>query len=543
MFVLVQKLKSLKQALKSWNKDIFGDMHKKVDMALKEVDHIQTRLMEDGWSDSLDAQEKNAQVDIQQALLYEEEFWREKSRLNWHSSGDRNTAYFHKVTRIRQASKQMNMLRQGDLILDNSTDIENHVVDYYSALLASSNTSVQNDLIKKSIPLLVSDMDNAMLTNLPTLEEVWSTVFSLNGQGAPGPDGFGGCFFQTYWDIVGPNVFAAVTQFFVHSWLLPNFNSNIVALIPKFPGADQIDCYRPIALTNFKFKVITKILADRLAVIAPKIISVNQRGFIKGRHISDCMCITSEAINLPDKKSFGGNIALKIDIHKAFDTIDWGFLLEVLCAFGFNSTFCQWINIILHSARLSFSVNGNAVGHFACKRGVRQGDPLSPLLFCIAEDVLSRAITCLAQNNQLSCMSGPQGCQTPTHVFYADDIMIFCRSSKQNLLNLMNLFRAYGEASGQLISADKCRFYTGTSQSRRLGLLADILGFHSGQLPFTYLGVPIFRGRPRKSHLQPIADRIKAKLASWKGSLLSIMGRVQLVKSIIHGMLIYSFHI
>lgn len=179
-------------------------------------------------------------------------------------------------------------------------------------------------------------------------------------------------------------MFNSVLQFFTSGWILPNLNSNLVTLIPKFPGAEKIEDYRPIALANFQFKVITKVIADRLAKVAPKIISEQQRGFIKGRDIADCICITSEAINMLDYKTFGGNIALKFDSKKAFDTIDWSFLLKVLSAFGFNSTFCKWIGVILHSAMLSIVVNGHPTGFFSCKRGVRQGDPLSPLLFCIA---------------------------------------------------------------------------------------------------------------------------------------------------------------
>ena len=116
-------------------------------------------------------------------------------------------------------------------------------------------------------------------------------------------------------------------NFFRQGWLLPNLNSNLVVLIPKVAGAERLDQYRPIALANFQFKIITKVIADRLAVVAPKIISQHQRGFIKGRNISDCICTTSEAINLLKNRSFGGQIALKIDIKKAFDTIDWKFLI------------------------------------------------------------------------------------------------------------------------------------------------------------------------------------------------------------------------
>lgn len=120
-----------------------------------------------------------------------------------------------------------------------------------------------------------------------------------------------------------------VTQFFEQGWILPNINSNNIVLIPKSENADTIGQFRPISFANFQFKIITKVMADRLARVAPKIISANQRGFISGRSITDCICVASEAVNLLAKRSFGGNIALKIDIRKAFDTLEWNFLIKV----------------------------------------------------------------------------------------------------------------------------------------------------------------------------------------------------------------------
>jgi hypothetical protein len=101
----------------------------------------------------------------------------------------------------------------------------------------------------------------------------------------------------------------------------------------------------------------------------PSIISEEQKGFIHGRDIRDCLCIASEATNFLHNKSFGGNLALKIDIAKAFDTLDWRFLLTVLRSFGFNDVFCNWIHVILKSAFLSVSINGKSHGYFNCSRG------------------------------------------------------------------------------------------------------------------------------------------------------------------------------
>ncbi|CAJ2636364.1 unnamed protein product [Trifolium pratense] len=235
-------------------------------------------------------------------------------------------------------------------------------------------------------------------------------------------------------------------------------------------------------------------------------------------------------------------MAMKIDIKKSFDTLDWSFLLKVLQAFGFNHKFCSWISTILHSAKLSLLVNGKIVGFFGCSRGVRQGDPLSPLLFCIAEEVLSRHFSLLVDDNKLSCITSGRTI-LPSHSIFADDLMIFCKATKKNARNIHDLLEEYGANSGQRVSPHKSKLYAGSISSTGLNTLSNTLGFSLGSLPFDYLEVPIFKGKPKKNHLQALADRVKSKLASWKGHSLSMMGRVQLVNSVIHGMLTYSFKV
>ncbi|MCH82462.1 RNA-directed DNA polymerase (Reverse transcriptase), partial [Trifolium medium] len=152
--------------------------------------------------------------------------------------------------------------------------------------------------------------------------------------------------------------------------------------------------------------------------------------------------------NLLHNKSFGGNLTLKIDITKAFDTLDWNFLLKVLKTFGFNEVFCNWIHVILHSAYLSVSINGKSHGYFSCTIGVRQGDPLSPLLFCLAEDVLSRSITKLVTWDNINLIKGTRNCKIPSHSFYADDLLVFCKGNLSGLKALKELFDSYAMESG-----------------------------------------------------------------------------------------------
>ncbi|XP_019455110.1 PREDICTED: uncharacterized protein LOC109356233 [Lupinus angustifolius] len=439
MYVLSNKLKGLKTIFKSRNKEVFDNIHLRVKNALTSFELIQQKLSAEGQTDLLLAQEEQAQKDLLVASNSEEEFWKEKSRLNWKISDDRNTSYFHNISKIRFATKSMSMLRKEDTTLLDQHAIEEHVLDYFTNLYASKNETLPSSLISQVIPQLVFDDGNIMLSSIPLNEEIISVVFAMNGEGAPGPDG--------------------------------------------------------------------------LALIAPKIISNQQRSFIKDRHIQDCICIASEAINLLDHKTFGGNLALKLDIKKAFDTIDWRFLLDTLKAFGFSNSFINWVGVILNSAKLSISVNGHLVGFFSCKIGVRQGDPLSPLLFCLAEDVISRGLTKLLESGKISSISGPR-IITPSHVLYADDILIFCRGIKRELSAIKDLFIDYAKISGQCLNLSKCKFYSTQANAKKITNLTNWLGFGAGQLPFNYLGVPLFKGKPKSIHLQPIADRIVNKLAN-----------------------------
>lgn len=125
---------------------------------------------------------------------------------------------------------------------------------------------------------------------------------------------------------------------------------------------------------------------------------------------------------------------------KAFDTLDWSFIIKVFNKFGFCNTFCDWINIILHSAKLSISLNGSLRGYFSCKRSVRQGDPLSPLLFCIVEEVLSRGISKLVEQGQLELINGCIAMKVPSHSIYADEVVIFCKAKFSNIDSLLELF-------------------------------------------------------------------------------------------------------
>ncbi|GAU46447.1 hypothetical protein TSUD_402140 [Trifolium subterraneum] len=427
MFILTKKLKRLKEALKVWNKNSFGNVHDHVKQAETRLQIIQDKMDSSGHTNTLMNMENQAKIDLDTTLNLQVMFWQEKSMINWHLEGDRNTSFFHRVTKIRNKTKILSSLRIGEIIITDPQVIASHVVDHFKSIFCINPSLQANNLINDVILSLLDEDVNHMLTLMPSDLEIHEAVFSMNKNSAPGPDGFGAFFFQSYWEIIKHDVSMAVMEFFSSGYLMPNMNANTLVLIPKSPDADTIDKYRPIAMTNFKFKIISKIIADRLARFMPNIVSKQQRGFIH--------------------------------------------------------------------ANLSLSINGQHHGYFKCSRGVRQGDPLSPLLFCLAEDVLSRGISKLVVDGKVDLIKGARGSHVSSHIFYVDDIMIFCKGKISSLQALRDLFSTYAQASGQSISAEKSTIYVGSIPPPRLAQLVNYLGFKVGTLPFTYLGVPIFKGR------------------------------------------------
>jgi len=218
-------------------------------------------------------EEKEAHKILDEMLSRQECFWQEKAKLNWHLHGDRNTKYFHRIAKIKTSTKTITSLIDGEQVITNQSHISEHIVDYYKNLFCTNFVLEEQLLAEEVIPNLITDEINNLMTMLPSHQEIKSAVFALNKESAPGPDWFGAFFYQTYWDIIKEDVVKAVLEFFTTSMILPRFNSNIIALLPKIPHASSIDQYRPIAMANFKFKIISKVIAGRLAPIMPTIIS------------------------------------------------------------------------------------------------------------------------------------------------------------------------------------------------------------------------------------------------------------------------------
>lgn len=290
-------------------------------------------------------------------------------------------------------------------------------------------------------------------------------------------------------------------------------NLSLVMLIPKTANSIRITDFHPIVMGNFSYKIFTKIIDLCLGHFIGNTFSPSQYGFILGRKIHTCIAIASKTINSL-RMGTKDSMAIKVDITKAFDTVSWEFLSQVLSCMGFSVRFCNMVTGILSSARLSILINDSPNGYFSYSRGVCQGDPLSPPpLFCLAEEALIKWLDFAIDSRNITVHK-----KLPCHVIYADDIMIFLEASRSNGRHIKQLLKNYGNISSQRFSPPKSSIYFAPTT---LAIIRDyILGYTSisqGSPPFNYLGVPIFRGTPKVKHVAPIADSILTIFARWRG--------------------------
>jgi hypothetical protein len=216
------------------------------------------------------------------------------------------------------------------------------------------------------------------------MEEIEGIVKHMKSDKAPGPDGFNGLFFKD--DLV-----TLCNDFHFGKVSLQSINGSYITLIPKKNNPETVNDFRPISLTNTCLKFLTKLVANRMQNIITSTIHENQYGFIKERTIQDCLAWAFEFL-FQCQKSKRKVVIFKIDFEKAFDTLDHEAIIQVMRAKGFPEKFLCWVREILTSGSSSILLNGVPGKPFMCKRGVRQGDPLSPLLFVEGADLLQSLV-------------------------------------------------------------------------------------------------------------------------------------------------------
>ncbi|CAN1221254.1 Transposon TX1 uncharacterized 149 kDa protein [Linum grandiflorum] len=321
---------------------------------------------------------QSLEQELENELRLEDAFWKRKVRNQWLLQGDRNTKYYHRIANFNKNKMHIDKLIDSNGSSWFSEDYKQRIaIGYFQELFTSDHPPGFFPFhLYPSYSKSVSTADNALLIRTVYVREIKEVVFSLGPNQAPGSDGFSGSFFRHYWDLIHCDLCNAVRNFFVSGKLLHNINHTIISLIPKVKNPISMIQLRPISLCQFLYKIIAKILANRLSKIIPSLIGGHKTGFVRERRITDKIIIAHEIMHFLKRKNRGLShyMALKLEMEKAYDRIEWSFHFETIRRLGFHSSFISWIRACITAVSYSVNFNGRRVGFFKPSRGLRQGD-------------------------------------------------------------------------------------------------------------------------------------------------------------------------
>ncbi|GAU20017.1 hypothetical protein TSUD_273520 [Trifolium subterraneum] len=372
----------------------------------------------------------------------------QQSRLLWLEEGDANSNYFHSVLASRRRRNTISSLQADGVTLEGVDPIHQAVFMHFASHFKARNVvrpGVDNLQFKQQ-----SWPDSGSLTRPFSVEEVKAAVWDCDSFKSPGPDGVN------------------------------------LALIPKVDSPQSLNDFRPISLVGSIYKILAKVLANRLRLVIGSVISESQTAFVKDRQILDGILIANEVVD-EARKTKKELILFKVDFEKAYDSVDWDYLDAVMVRMSFPTLWRKWIKECVCTATASVLVNGSPTDTFPLERGLRQGDPLSPFLFLLAAEGLNVLMKALVENNLFTGYS--VGVNIPESWLNEAALALHCNVEK---------------------------------------------------IPFLYLGLSIGGDPRRLSFWEPVLTRIKNRLSGWKSRFLSFGGRLILLKSVLTSLSVYA---
>ncbi|GKB45483.1 putative RNA-directed DNA polymerase, eukaryota, reverse transcriptase zinc-binding domain protein [Tanacetum coccineum] len=412
----------------------------------------------------------------------------QKARVKWDVEGDENSKFFHGIINSKRNTQRIHGIMHEGVWITDPNEIKSAFLNFFKEKFSCHDSLV-------SFPTMtavkrLTDKEVAYLDSMVSLEEIKKAVWDWGSQKAPGSDGFSFMFIKKFWDLLHLDIQNFVVSFFSKGSFPPGVNSSFFTLIPKVSNPLYIKDYRPISLIGFQYKIVAKILANRLSKVIDSIVSPEQSAFIVGRQILDGPLILSKVIDWYKKRK-KKMLLFKVDFEKAFDSVSWRYLDHVMDNLGFSSKWRRWIKSGLMSYRASILVNGSPTSEFSLKRGLRKGDPLLPFFFIIIMEGLNIALKDgLSSNMFLGVKVGSPGICL-SHLFYADDVIIFSEWNQQHMDNIIRILNIFYLPLGLRTNINKSNLYgIGVSNSEVESMAAGS-GCSPSYLPFSYLGLPI----------------------------------------------------
>ena len=420
-------------------------------------------------------------------------------------------------------------------------------INYFEHLYTSTPALATNlDDVFQGYTSKITAAINVDLTRPVTEQEIEDSAFAVGPTRAPGPDGFSGDFYQQYWQDIKGSVIAEVNRFFEENFLDERHNHTNLCLIPKVAAPLTMGDFRPIALCNVSYKIISKILVNRLKRHLGGVITDNQAAFVPGRMITDNIIMAHEVYYAlkARKRQATSYMAIKTDITKAYDRLEWAFLEETMRRMGFEEQWISWIMKCVTSVSYSILINGTSQGHFKPGRGIRQGDPLSPYLFILCAEVLSHMMHQAEATQQLKgikiCSRGP----ALSHLLFADDSLFFTLANQRSAKAIQSILKRYEEVSGQAVNLRKSAITFGRlvrPDTKRQ--MRHLLGIHNEGGGGKYLGLPEQFDKKKSELFRYIVEKVKEKTQGWSKKYLSQGGKEVLLKAVALAMPVYSMNV
>ena len=531
---LHSKLISTGRALRKWNSCMVGDLRLRAAVSSELIFMLDQAM--DKRMLSADERQFRAMLKVNclGIAALQRSMWRQRSRITQVREGHASTRFFQAKATARRRKSFIHRLMVDGVPVTSQVGKEQAMFDFFSQLLGRRRvrTSTLN-LQNIELPAVeLSELERPILE-----DEVKAVLFDLDPSKAPGPDGYSALFFQSCWDTIKFDIMAAIREIEnLNARKLHLLNSATIVLLPKNPEASTPRDFRPISLINFISKLFMKILASRLRCRMNDLVQPCQSAFIKGRTIHDNFKYV-HCLAKMFKQSKTPAVMLKLDIEKAFDSVSWEFLLQVLEAKGFGTKFRDWISVMLSTATSKVLVNGALTDSIYHQQGLRQGDPMSPLLFVIVMDCLAALINAAVEAEVLK-PTGSSRMPFRTSL-YADDAVIFINPDPSEIASIKQLLQLFGNATGLHTNFEKSSFTPICCEGLNLSLIMGASMGACKKFPCKYLGMPLSDSRLKMVDYEEYIDKILSKVRCWKLGLMGLDGRLMLVKQVLSAMVVF----
>jgi len=454
-FILACKLKALKEDLKGGNKEEFGDLACRKKCLLSELLGLDAKEDLSGLSQEDQTCRIQIKGEIAHLASLEEISWRQKSWLLFVKEGDNNTHFFHRVANSHRRTNHIRGIEVDGILYEDEEEVRSKVVHFYQSLYTESDTwRLSMDGLEFA---RVEEDEWLELERDFSKEEVVKVLQEMEGDKAPGSNDFTMASFKKCWSVVEIDVMAFFDHFHKSSEFERSLNASFLSLIPKKNKALNIKDFRPISLVGSVYKLLSKVLANRLRRVLDELISESQNSFVGGRQILDSVLIANECLDSKLKCHTPG-VVCKLDIEKVYDHVNWDTLFYLLERMGFGDRWRRWLKTCVSTVRFSVLVNGSLVGFFGSSRGLRQGNPLSPFLFLLIMEVLSRILKKTEEGGFIQgFLAGPinsTGIRV-SHLLFADDTVLFCDASREQILSIGLVLTCFQAFTGLKVNVGK----------------------------------------------------------------------------------------